>query len=633
MDSDLDTTLDTNDNDTQKKSKSKSKSKGGSKSKTRSKSKLSRSRSHSNPKDKEGTTIKRDQKPQEEKPKAKAVKRTTKKIDNVELLGEGTFGRVSKAMYHDKMCAVKINMCHDWVKWGSGMINIIEYDILKRLRDHPLFLNLYQVYNRDSDFIKQIDEQTIAKSKEQGIKIYTRKDQDLDNIHFVLELGNRSLSNLIEDDDVDLTMDHIAKIMCDILLGLEFMHMNNIIHRDLKPNNVIIFEEDGDYKAKICDFGMSKYYTPQDKNAHNVATYNTRSPELVMKKKYGTPTDVWMAGAILYDVLFNDTLIDLLEEKNKKGKKEYRFDVRKALISLFEKCKHNLTTQEINAILTNMKLQKVSQINFNKIETRVQAMDPDIFFDVYTQETLTELLESMLEFNPDKRLTASQALELPFFDGPGLREYIQDARAFNTKLNMLGRDLKITKCKARTKMYNLIKSKYVDDTKKHSVESTSERIDIHTLIMFERWLRAMYKKVGENLDKKVNKNFELYYMVVVGISEKLFTEGGSAPEKYSTRVMALEDQYGSEYRKLEEELVLDILQFPYETTPYEIAVSRGLQVKGALFNAIIDYMQNYDKEVMDMNLIVDRAHAKVKKETTRAVGKEKTKTRLPRNRK
>ncbi len=44
-----------------------------------------------------------------------------------------------------------------------------------------------------------------------------------------------------------------------ILLGLDYLHINDILHRDLKPANILINQfEDGMKILKIVDFGTSK---------------------------------------------------------------------------------------------------------------------------------------------------------------------------------------------------------------------------------------------------------------------------------------------------------------------------------------------------------------------------------------
>lgn len=543
------------------------------------------------------------------------------KVKKIRMLGEGTYGRVSRAVYEDKPCAVKINMFHDWTKWGNGIVNLIEYDILKRFSGHPLFLELYAVLNRENEFIRKVEEESME-NVYKG-EVYDRSDQQLDNIHFILELGKCSLSDLMEE--VRLDLDKVTKILCDILLGLEHLHHNGVIHRDLKTGNVIIFEEDEDYIAKICDFGMSKYYTSQDKNCGEVATYSTRSPELVMKDKYGPPSDVWTAGCILYEILFGDTIIDLKEVRNEKGEKVFKFERRRALLSIFKYANHNITLENINRILKDLKEKGTSKIERVSIESRVNEFEDKHFSEVYSKKNLIELLNGLLDFDQEKRLTASQALELPIFNN--LKDYIVEVRKYNVKYDIKGIDLKMVKCTMRDFTYNRILAK----PDKVSAFTTEERYDIHTIIMMERWIRAMYK-AGDNVNK-TKEDFEKYYIIVRGVVEKLFSEGNNAPYNYVNRVKQLEKEFGNWFMETEEELVLFILEYPYEITPYEIAHQRGLVVRNNLFKAIVKEMYRCieDGEIMDMEKVVDNA-SKIKEEKRIKKPIIKSKTRIPRNR-
>lgn len=557
----------------------------------------------------------------------------------IKMLGEGTYGRVSRAEYKGKKCAVKINLFHEWTNWGDGIINVVEYDMLKRFSSHPLFLELYDVFNRDDDFFKEVNSKTLKTDE----KIFDRSDQKYDNMHFIMELGDCSLSDLI--DDIELDMDSVAKILCDILLGLEFLHMNNVIHRDLKTSNIIIFKDEveNDYIAKICDFGMSKYFTNQDENCSDITTYTSRSPELVMKEKYGFPSDVWTVGCILYEMLFDLTVIDLPIGKNSKKESVYKFDRRTALISIFRYANHNISIENINRILRSLDLKKTSAnaLKREPIETMVNKLSDNGFYDDYSKQNLIQLLNGLLEFDQTKRLTCTQALNLPFFNS--MAEYIKDVRKYNVKLDMLGRDLKIVNSTFRTAIYDKIKAKTIIP----GIYSTQERIDIHSLIMFERVLRAL-SKLPEN-DKDIKDNYDKYYTICSGLVEKMFNEGGKAPKTYVNKIKNMDLKW---FTETEEIIVLDVLDYVYEITPYELAVEQGLKVKGPLYNAIIDVMFEssaapvtgvgaiapISENIMNMKEILDKAiiraeKAQNQKRTTAAPVINKYKNKIPRNRK
>ena len=50
----------------------------------------------------------------------------------------------------------------------------------------------------------------------------------------------------------------ICAVLCQILLGLRVLHKRHILHRDIKPQNILLWQEDGQFILKLSDLGMSK---------------------------------------------------------------------------------------------------------------------------------------------------------------------------------------------------------------------------------------------------------------------------------------------------------------------------------------------------------------------------------------
>jgi serine/threonine protein kinase len=67
-----------------------------------------------------------------------------------------------------------------------------------------------------------------------------------------------------------------ACVICDIVLGMKYIHSRGIIHRDLKPENILL---DENWRALICDFGVSRTGIAEAKPTPNRGTYDYAAPE------------------------------------------------------------------------------------------------------------------------------------------------------------------------------------------------------------------------------------------------------------------------------------------------------------------------------------------------------------------
>lgn len=133
----------------------------------------------------------------------------------------------------------------------------------------------------------------------------------------------------------NLSFRQLRRIFRDVLLGLEYLHMQGIVHRDIKPANLLVSL---DYTVKISDFGVSfassigsaddgvqfndmelaktvgtpAFFAPelcQTNFAASTSTVNINSADMMMTPSGSFPRvnhkiDIWALGVTMYCLLF-----------------------------------------------------------------------------------------------------------------------------------------------------------------------------------------------------------------------------------------------------------------------------------------------------------------------------------------
>jgi serine/threonine protein kinase len=92
-----------------------------------------------------------------------------------------------------------------------------------------------------------------------------------------------------------------ARLICDIVLGMRYVHSRKIVHGDLKPANILL---DGNWRGLICDFGMSQTMSAEGLATREVGTGLYAAPEqLQYGTDYTAKVDVFAFGLILYEII------------------------------------------------------------------------------------------------------------------------------------------------------------------------------------------------------------------------------------------------------------------------------------------------------------------------------------------
>ncbi|XP_043251632.1 peripheral plasma membrane protein CASK isoform X4 [Colletes gigas] len=96
--------------------------------------------------------------------------------------------------------------------------------------------------------------------------------------------------------------------MRQILEALRYCHENDIIHRDLKPQCALLAGKENSAPVKLRGFSVAvQLQSSQANGVGRVGCPHFMAPEVIQRRQYGKPGDVWSAGVLLH-ILLTGTL-------------------------------------------------------------------------------------------------------------------------------------------------------------------------------------------------------------------------------------------------------------------------------------------------------------------------------------
>lgn len=266
------------------------------------------------------------------------------------ILGHGASGKVYYCTHRQTGVAYACKVIIKDTKMNDAQSMSTEIEIMKRLR-HRHVVAMYELFESPT------------------------------TLWLILELvDGGDLRSFLNANRKTYTEEQAARHLKQILSGVHYLHSKGVVHRDLKLENILLKRTEDSYEVKIADFGLSALVRIGEDGYHTAkssrrklytglhepwGTAEYEAPEL-LNGAYGPQADIWAVGCMLYEML--------------SGSKAFA--------------------------------RREDEKNFDKLYSRIRKGEIDFRRSGWWSVTANakDLITSLIQVDPSKRLTATEAM-------------------------------------------------------------------------------------------------------------------------------------------------------------------------------------------------------------------------------